>query len=88
MRRDIASSLGIKVYLKPDTVPLIDVANVMEEEESAPRQARDKILDIPGQYRNAQLLPFANRIEIEFGCRRSNTALSVYLENCQPTRMA
>ncbi len=42
MRRDIALSLGIKVYLKPDAVPSIDVANFREEHDSVPLQAREK----------------------------------------------
>ena len=42
MRRDIALSLGIKTYLKPDAVPSIDVANVREEGDSVPLQAREK----------------------------------------------
>ena len=42
MRRDIALSLGIKTYLKPDAVPSIDVANVREEQDSVPLQAREK----------------------------------------------
>ena len=42
MRRDIALSLGMKVYLKPDAVPLIDVANMREEQVSLPLQAREK----------------------------------------------
>lgn len=42
MRRGVALSLGIKVYLKPDAVPLINVANVSEEQESMPLQASEK----------------------------------------------
>ena len=42
MRRDIALSLGMKVYLKPDAIPLIDVANIREEQVSLPLQAREK----------------------------------------------
>ena len=42
MRRDIALSLGMKVYLKPDAVPLIDVGNIREEQVSLPLQACEK----------------------------------------------